>query len=357
MDVSSVEVANEIKDILSHYDIGDLVDFEKNERGFVNTSFAIDTLLAGKQQRYFLRQYKLGIQEEELIFEHSLINHLQEQHFDQAARLIKTKDGRTYFKRFRSQEDKNGVFCAIFEYLDGEDKYTWVGPRCNEKEISSSAVIQAQYHRAVYGFTPQGNRAEPGIYALLPAIADNYSSCPQRTKHTIFDSYLLEKSGLVLRNIAETRQALDAVDRSQLVELVVHCDYHPGNLKYQNDQAIGLFDFDWSKRDVRLFDVALALWYFFCSWEAGQDGKMRLDEARMYLEAYQRVLEGSRLEGLNAVELSLLPDMVSAANLYILNWTILDFYAKNVDPDEYLIYLQHSVRFIDWFKSQKSPWF
>lgn len=357
MDLTSLDVAREIKDILSHYDIGELVDFEKNERGYVNTSFALNTLLAGKLQRYFLRQYKLGIREEELIFEHSLINHLGDNHFGQAARLIKTKDGKTYLKRSRNQEDKTVVFCAIFEFLDGEDKYTWEGPRCNEIEISSSAVVQAQYHRAVYGFTPQGHRAEPGIYALLPIIADNYSSCAQRTKHTLFDSYLMEESDKVLRNIAETCQALDTVDRSQLVELVIHCDYHPGNIKYQNDQAIGLFDFDWSKLDVRLFDVALALWYFFCSWEADQDGKIRLGEARMYLQAYQQALSGSRLEGLNAAELNLLPYMVSAANLYVLNWTILDFYAKPVDPEEYLVYLRHSVRFIDWFHSHNPPWF
>jgi hypothetical protein len=32
----------ELMEVLGHYDLGELVEFEKNERGFVNTSFAYD---------------------------------------------------------------------------------------------------------------------------------------------------------------------------------------------------------------------------------------------------------------------------------------------------------------------------
>ncbi|HZD57999.1 MAG TPA: hypothetical protein VE136_14810, partial [Anaerolineales bacterium] len=49
------------------------------------------------------------------------------------------------------------------------------------------------------------------------------------------------------------------------------------------------------------------------------------------------------------VELNTLPAMLQAANLYVLNWTIYDYYQKDVDPDEYLIYLRHGIRFIEWF--------
>ncbi len=35
----------------------------------------------------------------------------------------------------------------------------------------------------------------------------------------------------------------------------------------------------------------------------------------------------------------------------MLNWTILDFYSKDVDPREYLIYLRHHVHFTRWFEA------
>ena len=53
---------------------------------------------------------------------------------------------------------------------------------------------------------------------------------------------------------------------------------------------------------------------------------------------------------MNDVELAQLPWLMSAANLYVLNWTIEDYASKDVDPEEYLMYLQHSLNFINWFE-------
>ena len=39
----------------------------------------------------------------------------------------------------------------------------------------------------------------------------------------------------------------------------IHCDFHPGNLKYENNRVVGIFDFDWSKIDLRLFDLRMAV--------------------------------------------------------------------------------------------------
>jgi hypothetical protein len=40
--------------------------------------------------------------------------------------------------------------------------------------------------------------------------------------------------------------------------------------------------------------------------------------------------------------------MIRAGNLYILNWTILDYLHKEVDIDEYLVYLNHGIQTIRW---------
>jgi homoserine kinase type II len=138
-----------------------------------------------------------------------------------------------------------------------------------------------------------------------------------------------------------------------MVQLVIHCDFHPGNLKYDGDQVVGLFDFDWSKMDARSFDVALALWYFCTGWSGGGDGILRLGQVETFLRAYQGWLGGRfGLGPLDPVEGKYLPYMINASNLYVLNWTILDYYGKDVDPQEYMIYLQHHVRFLHWFEDR-----
>jgi homoserine kinase type II len=133
------------------------------------------------------------------------------------------------------------------------------------------------------------------------------------------------------------------------IQLVIHCDYHPGNLKFKGSQVVGLFDFDWSKIDYRCFDVALALFYFFCSWDGQQDGVLRLDEVKLFLNTYQKSLTESAGPGpLSSTELECMPYMISAANLYVLNWTLYDYLQKVVDPQQYLRFLWHSVNTIRW---------
>jgi hypothetical protein len=38
-----------------------------------------------------------------------------------------------------------------------------------------------------------------------------------------------------------------------------------------------------------------------------------------------------------------------------LNWTIQDYYHKDVDPQEYLLYLKHGINFLKKFNLQRSP--
>jgi homoserine kinase type II len=345
--------AAEIRAILAHYDLGELVDYERDTRGFVNTSYAIDTLRDEQVSRYFLRRYKKEIREEELQFEHALIDHLVARGFSCVARILKTRTGESYLHWQAGGPGAPGEFVAIFQFLPGEDRYTWVSPACDAAETAQAAVLLARYHSAVSDFEPRGRRSEPKILELLPAIAENVASSLGRSKHTAFDDVLAANAGRVLHSIETTRRSLERLECARLPQLVIHCDYHPGNLKFQEGEITGLFDFDWSKVDLRLFDLALATWYFCTSWEGEADGQLRLDQAGSFLGAYQAAMR--RLPGvgpLREAELQALPDMIAASNLYILNWTVEDYYQKEVDEQEYLRYLQHSLRFVEWYEGE-----
>jgi homoserine kinase type II len=315
-----------------------------------------------RRRRYFLRKYKRGIRQEEIEFEHSLINHLAAAGQPPVARLHCTREGKTYLQRRETDEDLQGIFYAIFDFLEDEDRYTWVGPRCTPAELAASAAVLAQFHKGVSGFKPQGRRAEPKILELLPVIASTLATCPGQSKGTVFDAYLIENLELVQSSLADTQAAISTPEALALPQTIIHCDYHPGNLKFRGPQVTGLFDFDWSKLDLRAFDVALAIWYFSTTWEDPDDGELRLDEVEAFLRAYQETFQdspsGSRAEygpavlgPLSAAEGRCLPALINASNLYVLNWTILDFYSKDVDPQEYLAFLAHSINFTRWYEN------
>src|SRR5512135_3650498 len=232
-------VATELREVLSYYDLGELIDYEKNERGFVNTAYAIYTGAGTERNRYFLRKYKRGIGEQELLFEHSLIEHLVRAGAP-VAPIRHTRLGKTYLQ---TSED-GGTFYAIFDYLPGDDRFTWVDPALSEAQLSASATVLARLHICASAFTPSGKRNEPRILNLLPIIAETWSGCPAKSKGTIFDYHVRQHLEPVSFSIAATLAALHEPAARSLPEMVVHCDYHPGNLKFDGDAVTGVFDFD-----------------------------------------------------------------------------------------------------------------
>jgi len=342
------EAVVEVKEILTHFDVGKLITIEPNQRGFCNTSFNIVTEKDGQKEKRFFRKYKQSIQEEELLFEHSLIEHLVLHRDLPVARLSQTKDGRTYTKRRGSKDYPLNNFYALFDFLPGEDRYTWVNPHCTHSELKNIARIFALFHSAVSDFQPKAKRFEPKILELLSNLNNEIEQNPGKSKNTIFDETLRRSQNAIQVNIQTILHKLHEAEALQMPQTVIHCDFHPGNLRFQRDSVSGLFDFDWSKVDFRCFDVGLALWYFFTEWEGSQDGELRSGEANFFLKEYQNAI--NQLPGigpLNSIELEFLPLMISAGNFYILNWTLLDYYSKEVDPVEYLKYLDHGIHFID----------
>jgi homoserine kinase type II len=338
----------ELEEILSQYDLGELLSYEKDVRGTVNTSYTIEIATSSGNKRYFLRRYKGWIKEEELIFEHSVITHLMQNGFDLAAGVLRTRDGRTYIRREQAGE---AAFYAIFEFLRGEDKYTWIDPICEASEIKSSAVTLARFHQAMAGWKAQGRRQEPRINELLPTLPGKIDAVLDQMKGTVIDSYLAQNLRMVNRHIKAIIETLEQPRFTQLPQIVAHCDFHPGNLKFSQGEVVGLFDFDWSKIETRTFDIGLALVYFFSSWKPETDGQLRLEDMSLFLRAYQTALQGNKKVGpLTDAEQQSLPFMIQAGNLYVLNWALLDCKQKDVDAEEYLGYLRHHVRMIPWIE-------
>lgn len=345
-------VYSEISEVLTHYDLGELVQFEQNLLGYNNTNFGIRTEKQGASKGYFFRRYKAEILPEEIVFEHAVIDHLLDQDICQVARVHRTKDAGTFHVRQADDRSSPPVYYAVFDFLEGEDRYTWIDPHLSLAEVKNAAEVLAHFHHAVAGFSPPGRRVEPKILDLLPQIAENLQLVEKASKGSVFDKMLEENLHLLLDDCSQMQAYCAAVDWSAAPEMVVHCDFHPGNLKFSGQQVVGLFDFDWSKIDLRCFDVGLAIWYL-THWDGDLDGIIRLPESIHFLQTYQETLANlPNLAPLDEFELRHIPVMINLGNLFILNWTVTDFYATSADADEYLQYLQHSINFCRWFTTR-----
>ena len=101
------------------YDLGRVQEVYEIFGGYINRSYGLVVQKDGIRKNYFLREYKPGIAEHEIKFEHALINHCAARGFTIAARVIANRQGATYIKPANSKS-----FFAVYEFLEGEDKYS-----------------------------------------------------------------------------------------------------------------------------------------------------------------------------------------------------------------------------------------
>ena len=322
------------------YDLGRVLEVYEIFGGYINRSYGLVVQRDGIRNDYFVRKYKPGIAEHEIKFEHALITHCAGRGFTIAARVIANRQGATYIKPAGGKS-----FFAVYEFLEGEDKYTWNNPNLNDEEFVSASKMLATFHAAATGFDPgQFHRAEPPVRDLLPTLSAEFKKYATIRSNSKFNSFFLSHLKNILASIDHSR--ITAADASRMPLCPIHCDFHPGNLKYENNRVVGIFDFDWSKVDLRLFDVCMAVDYFCCSWDEENDGDLRLEKATLFLNAYQHQLhQTDGMKPLNAVEIKNLPGMLTAANLCLINWIVSTFHADDdLNDYEYLTYLKHSVR-------------
>jgi homoserine kinase type II len=338
--------------ISDHYDIGELLWADRNRRGYINTSYDIDTLKDGQIGQYIFRIYREGRQENKIRYEHALINELQTREFQLSPRPVATNDGETFTKVYDELEGASQhTYISILSFLPGEDKYSWKDPLCTHKELEKAAEVLARYHSTIFGWEGISSWDEPRIVDLLPLMLEQWREYAQRASNTNFEIYFQEEFDYLLKILENPGYIISRGIYKELPQLAIHGDYHPGNLKFQNGDIVGLFDFDWSRMDARCFDVGLAIVYFCTSWESDTDGDLLLERVALFLDAYQKVAaEMEPLGPFSKLELECLPQMILAGNLYVLNWIIQEFYATRDDSKGYLRYLQHSVRTVRWLE-------
>ena len=342
--------------VTKHYELGELIDAKEIHGGYCNRSFRLVFEKNDHRIRYLVRQYNPKTTEKEIKFEHALVGHLKKNSFDMVAGIIPSKNGGSYVKEKPSGKSPiDNEFWAVFEFLEGEDRYTWMDTGVATKDMISAAKVLAQLHIAGHDFRkpPDADRVQPKIMDFLPTFRGVYAEFAARAGHRNFDRTFLNHRDAILETI--DRNLIQEPDLLKLPKLLIHCDYHQGNLKYKDTNVIGVFDFDWSKIDLRLFDLALALVYFCAVWEGPQAGNLDLAKAKLFFNTYNNGCKQTASPGpLTQLEKKYLSSLMASANLYVLHWTIVDFYSlENPDDAEYMKYLNHGLNLMGWIEAHK----
>ena len=351
-DLKDNQLTTQIQTIIEkQYDLGPLARIKEIFGGFVNRSYAVWTGRPERLKKFFMREYNPNIAESEIRFEHALLNHLRQNGLDIVSGVIPCRDGSTFVKT--SVQGQKATYWGLFEFLEGDDPYTWVKTDLTDAEFVSAANILARMHHAGRDFIkPEGaDRAQPRIMEFIPTFKNIFFGYAEQAGDRRCDKLFKANKDRIF-SVIDNCMAAEKNYRGML-EVPVHCDYHPGNLKYKNEKGVGIFDFDWSKVDYRLFDVALGLVYFTSEWNGPAAGSLRMDKFALFLKSYnEKCIRLGGIAPLTKKEQEGLIPMLATGNLYVLNWDLMDFYeTENMDDDEYFTYIEHNILLMHWIEA------
>jgi homoserine kinase type II len=338
-----------------NYDLGKLTRVKEMLGGYCNKSYAVWLSANDDSHRYLLRLYNPNVIESEILFEHALLNHLICNGFTLAPAIVLCRNKATVVHSPPPANHRGTkAFWALFEFLEGEDKYSWTDTDLTDNEFTRAAEILAHFHHCGHGFKkpPGADRAQPPIMEFMPTFKKTFSAFLKRADDRRCDRLFKDNFELICKAL-DTAASFETRFQG-MPQIPIHCDYHPGNLKFRNEEVVGLFDLDWSKIDYRLFDVALSLVYFTSIWDEKAAG-LRPDKFTLFLGKYNQACQRlAHNRPLSNQERRCLVPMMSIANLYVLNWDLVDFYhTSQQDDDAYYTFIDHNIGLNHWIARNK----
>lgn len=361
-------VFEQIREVVeTDYDIGTLEEVYQIFGGAINLSYGIYVRKDGERHTWFFRKYMRHKDMNELMMEHTLLLYAKEQGFDKSATPIAAKSGLTYTER--DEENPDGTvekwYYAVYNYIPGFQTYDWINNDLSETAYRDCAKIYADFHNAVRDFDPKTySRAENNINVLMDEFPRDFQRYIQSYKengyvNSFSDNF--ERSQPYIAKMCE-KAKIPAQDFAQLPVIPCQCDPHPMNFKYNADgTASGMFDFDWAKMEVRLFEIGFASSYFMSPWDHEatgdtRDGNIKVEGLIDFVTTYNnRLKELGGLTPLTDLEKKYYFESVIMGVQYLIRWASeACFKDTTLNPYEYLLYMQHEIRTLGWLEKHEA---
>jgi len=171
-------------------------------------------------------------------------------------RLVRTRDDHTMLTR-------DGRVYELFEFIEGERF-----DRSPEQALEAGRVL-GDFHRLL---RPRG-QAEPTRRRPIPAA---------QVRDAVARLAPPEPASVIRRHYDEAVAALERLGQSPVTRLLVHGDWHPGNLRYRAGHVEAVIDYDAVGLGVRVTDLAYGAIQFSLAGGPGPGGSgLPPSEARL----------------------------------------------------------------------------
>ena len=268
--------SEELADILAGYALGTLLVPPEPGGGTANTNLTLETT----EGRFFLKRRNPKYAHRDFVaFDHRLMEHLRACSIVTPL-AIHSRSGERWLER-------DGRIYEIFPYQPGE-----AHNRHSLEQLADAGRSLAAYHRAAGAFAPPSGKEWPR-YHDPHRIREGADSMADALQARLSG----EDFAFLQAQIARLEREFPGERYQALPKVVVHGDYHPGNVKFQGVRVSGIFDLDWATLQPRLLDLADGVFLFAGERDSDidpcdivsltQTWTPSAERTRVFLEAYQ----------------------------------------------------------------------
>lgn len=303
----------EIRQLLTHYSLGNLHDAKGIAEGVENTNYRIETREGEETQRYILTLFEKRVRGEELPFFMGVMGHLAEHHFP-APRPIPLRTGEYTFCY-------QGKPVCLVSFLTGRPV-----EKIGSAHLSALGQIISAMHEALADCKEErpNDLGPDGWQQLYVKVKAGLNS---------IDGRLEKEIGQILEHTCS--------DWPQDLPMgIIHADLFPDNVFFDGDAVSGVIDFYFACRDFLAYELAICInaWCFDGekSWNPGK--------AKALIAGYEQI------RPLSHEEKAALPILMRGAALRFFltrahDWLFHDDNALVTpkDPMEYAAKLRHHM--------------
>ncbi len=305
--VRNVWSQDEISKVMAHYDLK-----LRKVGDFLGGGNSDNVLLQTYQGKKILKRYYWSI--DSTVYEHSIHNYLANKDFPSARLSINRSDATITIS------DKR--LYAVYDFIEGYSYSEYFcPPKIKRSFIAQAGEKLANYHQLIVGFIPEGkklNGFKPHSNKLWRATAWHLNVIDQY-REKVLDKSISDKRVRFFSRIADKlKHEYEEADRlyekadHQLPKLVIHSDYKPNNVLYNNQKISGILDFGDANLNFRVADVARGL-STFCSRKRSIINQY---DAKIFLNNYLSV------QKLTQEEMASIPTLLRRGCLRHIIWSL-----------------------------------
>lgn len=284
--------------VFERFDRGRVVDCSCISTHFPVATFKITT----ESESFCLKRHRPEKTIEQLEQELDLHNRLRDCGFELPPPVVQTAGGSLY-------TEYRGSRWSLCEFIESDSPFDWTDPTWTPDHCFAAGSTLAKLHFHGQSILEQHRRNGSGcglesIVPALPAYMQIGIEALPYCREDIPSCWERDGAWLYSKASALSARIVSSEEHQGVEPVLVHGDYHPGNLLFRDKKVAAVLDFEYAHFESPLFDLGYAA-LFFCS---RKNPESAIDNQLLQYSPFESLVNGYLK---SAVEIGLQPKLTS----------------------------------------------